>query len=122
VAEAESDDRIDVFIGDLGGFPVSGGGAGGTTTVDRSAKRGESEHRKEERGQGATPPKERTSIVRTFNNSGKILLLSTKAGGVGLNLVGANRLVLVDSSWNPAHDLQAQARGGREGQTKPCSI
>ena len=96
--------------------------SGFTTTLDLIAKLCESEHLKYDRLQGSTPPKERTSIVRTFNNSGKILLLSTKAGGVGLNLVGANRLVLVDSSWNPAHDLQAQARVWREGQTKPCSI
>lgn len=39
-----------------------------------------------------------------------IFLLSTKAGGVGLNLIGASRLVLIDSDWNPAHDLQAMAR------------
>ena len=51
-----------------------------------------------------------------------VFLLSAKAGGVGLNLVGANRLVLVDSSWNPAHDLQAQARIWRDGQTKSCYI
>ena len=101
---------------------ASSSSSGFTTTLDLIAKLCESEHLKYDRLQGSTPPKERTSIVRTFNNSGKILLLSTKAGGVGLNLVGANRLVLVDSSWNPAHDLQAQARVWREGQTKPCSI
>ena len=72
--------------------------------------------------QGSTPPKERTSIVRVFNTSGKILLLSTKAGGVGLNLVGANRLVLVDSCLESRHDLQAQARIWRDGQTKSCYI
>lgn len=38
--------------------------------------------------------------------------LSSKAGGVGLNIVGANRLVLFDADWNPANDLQAMARVG----------
>jgi hypothetical protein len=37
-----------------------------------------------------------------------LFLLSTKAGGVGLNLIGGNRLVLFDSDWNPANDLQAR--------------
>lgn len=36
----------------------------------------------------------------------QVLLLSAKAGGAGINLVGANRLVLFDSDWNPATDLQ----------------
>ncbi len=35
-----------------------------------------------------------------------VFLLSTKAGGVGLNLIGASRLVLLDIDWNPANDLQ----------------
>ena len=96
--------------------------SGFTTTLDLIATLCESEQLKYDRLQGSTPPKDRTAIVRKFNTSGRILLLSTKAGGVGLNLVGANRLVLVDSSWNPAHDLQAQARIWREGQTKPCTI
>ena len=96
--------------------------SGFSTTLDLVARLCESENIKYARLQGSTPPKERTSIVRVFNTSGKILLLSTKAGGVGLNLVGANRLVLVDSSWNPAHDLQAQARIWRDGQTKSCYI
>ena len=49
-------------------------------------------------------------------------MLSTKAGGVGLNLVGANRLVLFDSDWNPANDLQALARVWRDGQKRPVTI
>lgn len=39
-----------------------------------------------------------------------VFLLSAKAGGVGLNLIGASRLVLIDSDWNPSHDLQSMAR------------
>ncbi|KHJ82404.1 hypothetical protein OESDEN_17902 [Oesophagostomum dentatum] len=43
-------------------------------------------------------------------------------GGVGLNLIGASRLILFDSDWNPALDLQAMARIWRDGQTRPCHI
>ena len=39
-----------------------------------------------------------------------------------MNLVGANRLVLYDSDWNPAHDLQAMARIWRDGQRKNCFV
>lgn len=66
----------------------------------------------------------RTSIVKNFNSGsgGRVMLLSVVAGGAGLNLVGANRLVLMDVSWNPAHDRQAMARIWRDGQTKPVTI
>lgn len=52
----------------------------------------------------------------------EILLLSAKAGGVGLNLPGASRLVLFDSDWNPASDVQAMARIWRDGQKKNVYI
>jgi DNA repair and recombination protein RAD54 and RAD54-like protein len=47
-----------------------------------------------------------------------VFLLSSKAGGCGLNLIGANRLILFDPDWNPATDKQAAARVWRNGQTK----
>lgn len=47
-----------------------------------------------------------------------VFLLSSKAGGCGLNLIGANRLVLFDPDWNPATDKQAAARVWRNGQKK----
>ena len=47
-----------------------------------------------------------------------VFLLSSKAGGCGLNLVGANRPLLVDPSWNPADDKQAAGRVWRDGQRK----
>lgn len=49
-------------------------------------------------------------------------MLSSKAGGCGLNLIGANRLVMFDPDWNPANDDQAMARVWRDGQKKPCFI
>lgn len=69
---------------------------------------------------GGTAVKHRGDIVRKFNEGiiGDIFLLSAKAGGVGLNLIGANRLILFDPDWNPATDLQAMARVWRDGQKK----
>jgi DNA repair and recombination RAD54-like protein len=49
-------------------------------------------------------------------------MLSSKAGGCGLNLIGANRLVMFDPDWNPANDEQAMARCWRDGQKKQCYI
>jgi len=49
-------------------------------------------------------------------------MLSSKAGGCGLNLIGANRLVMFDPDWNPANDDQAMARVWRDGQRKQCYI
>lgn len=51
-----------------------------------------------------------------------IFMLSSKAGGCGLNLIGANRLVMFDPDWNPANDEQAMARVWRDGQKKKCYI
>lgn len=51
-----------------------------------------------------------------------MFLLSSKAGGCGLNLIGANRLVMFDPDWNPANDDQAMARVWRDGQKKPCFV
>ena len=49
-------------------------------------------------------------------------MLSSKAGGCGLNLIGANRLVMFDPDWNPANDDQAMARVWRDGQKKKASL
>lgn len=67
----------------------------------------------------------RQKIVDKFNDPEGpefIFLLSSKAGGCGINLIGANRLVLMDPDWNPAADQQALARVWRDGQKKDCFI
>ena len=80
---------------------------------------------------GRTKADVRSKMVNEFNSDsgsdhlGKqpfVFLLSSKSGGVGLNLIGANRLILFDSDWNPATDRQAMARIHRDGQLKPCFI
>uniref|UniRef100_A0A8C8RUC6 RAD54 homolog B n=1 Tax=Pelusios castaneus TaxID=367368 RepID=A0A8C8RUC6_9SAUR len=74
---------------------------------------------------GHTPISQRQQIVDSFNNkycSTFIFLLSSKAGGVGLNLVGASHLVLYDIDWNPATDIQAMARVWRDGQKHSVHI
>ena len=50
------------------------------------------------------------------------MLLSSRAGGAGLNLVGANRLIMYDADWNPSINVQAMGRIHRPGQKKPCHI
>ena len=67
----------------------------------------------------------RQKLVDKFNEpEGEefVFLLSSKAGGCGLNLIGANRLVLFDPDWNPAADQQALARVWRDGQKKDCFV
>lgn len=81
---------------------------------------------------GSTPASERTGLVNRFNERLQpnlpvtaapfAFLLSARAGGVGLNLIGANRLVLFDANWNPAVDKQALARVWRDGQKQHTYI
>ncbi|KIM91969.1 hypothetical protein PILCRDRAFT_809966 [Piloderma croceum F 1598] len=75
---------------------------------------------------GQTPTAKRQEYVNTFNKSSQysrfLFLLSSKAGGVGLNITGASRLCLIDSDWNPSHDLQSMARIHRDGQKRPVFI
>jgi DNA repair and recombination protein RAD54B len=75
---------------------------------------------------GSTPANKRQALVDKFNKETPeqcfAFLLSAKAGGAGLNLIGASRLVLFDVDWNPATDIQAMARIHRDGQKNHCFI
>lgn len=74
---------------------------------------------------GSTSISKRQKLVNRFNDLSKdefAFLLSSKAGGCGLNLIGGNRLVLFDPDWNPANDKQAAARVWRDGQKKRVYI
>ena len=79
---------------------------------------------------GSTPANERARCVAMLNDVSDarsdarcfVFLLSSKAGGVGLNLIGASRLILFDPDWNPAVDAQAAARIWRDGNRSKCYI
>ncbi|KAI3405653.2 IRC5 [Candida oxycetoniae] len=74
---------------------------------------------------GSTPQQEREEQIQLFNDATspfKVFLLSTRAGGLGINLVGADTVILFDNDWNPQMDLQAIDRVHRIGQTKPVKI
>jgi len=73
---------------------------------------------------GSTPASERQELVDTYNNddSYKLFLLSTKSGGVGLNLTSADTVILHDLDFNPQNDLQAENRCHRIGQKKEVTV
>lgn len=74
---------------------------------------------------GGTAVADRAKAVKMFNDPSSnsfVFLLSAKAGGTGLNLIGASRLVLYDNDWNPATDTQALSRIWRDGQTRKVYI
>ncbi|HCC36659.1 MAG TPA: hypothetical protein DEQ14_03050 [Treponema sp.] len=72
---------------------------------------------------GGTTPKKRGALVDTFNSEYvPFMVLSLKAGGVGLNLTAANHVVHFDRWWNPAIENQATDRAFRIGQTKDVMV
>lgn len=74
---------------------------------------------------GATKAEERSNMLNLFNDENSpyfCFLLSTRAGGLGLNLQSADTVIIYDTDWNPFQDLQAQDRAHRIGQTKEVRI
>lgn len=72
---------------------------------------------------GQTPLKDRVEMAEAFNNGEReIFIISLKAGGTGLNLTGADTVILFDLWWNPAVEAQARGRAHRIGQTKKVEV
>ncbi|KAA1473299.1 hypothetical protein DENSPDRAFT_866013 [Dentipellis sp. KUC8613] len=77
---------------------------------------------------GSSKPMDRRHEMNRFQKGGddpnapRLFLLSTRAGGLGINLTAADTVVFYDSDWNPQMDLQAADRAHRIGQTKPVLI
>jgi superfamily II DNA or RNA helicase len=80
---------------------------------------------KYERIDGSIRGNERQAAIDRYNKSGSDIfafILSTKAGGQGINLTTADTIIIFDSDWNPQNDVQAMARAHRIGQTKDVRI
>ena len=74
---------------------------------------------------GSTPHEERQESINAYNAEGSekfIFMLSTTAGGLGINLATADVVILYDSDWNPQADLQAMDRAHRIGQKKQVKV
>lgn len=73
---------------------------------------------------GLTPVKQRMALIDEFNNSDHVFvfILTTKVGGLGTNLTGANRVIIFDPDWNPSTDMQARERAWRIGQTRDVTV
>lgn len=74
---------------------------------------------------GGTAHDDRMEAIDAYNKPGSekfIFLLTTRAGGLGINLTSADIVVLYDSDWNPQADLQAMDRAHRIGQTKQVYV
>ncbi|RMZ79381.1 hypothetical protein DV738_g3411, partial [Chaetothyriales sp. CBS 135597] len=74
---------------------------------------------------GSTPVSQRQDLIDTFcadDNDTPVFMLSTKAGGAGINLAKANKVIVFDSGFNPQDDVQAENRAHRIGQTKEVEV
>merc|ERR1719183_2201900 len=73
---------------------------------------------------GKTAVKSRLKMIDEYNSDPNIfaMILTTRVGGVGLNITGADRVVIFDPDWNPMTDVQARERAWRIGQTKDVAV
>ena len=73
---------------------------------------------------GSTAVQTRQPLIKQFNTNPNIFvfLLTTRVGGIGVNLTGANRVLIYDPDWNPSTDIQARERCWRIGQNKDVTI
>ncbi|KAI7080730.1 hypothetical protein KC327_g92 [Hortaea werneckii] len=74
---------------------------------------------------GSTARARRNLGIRMFNDSKsefKVMLISTRAGGLGINLASATNVIFMDEDWNPQMTIQAEARAHRIGQTQPVTV
>lgn len=74
---------------------------------------------------GTTQVSTRAKLINRFNDSREgifVFLLTTKVGGLGINLTGANRVLIFDPDWNPSTDMQARERAWRIGQKREVTI
>ena len=73
---------------------------------------------------GGTPVKQRQDMIDDFNKDSTlhVFLLTTKVGGLGINLTSADRVIIFDPDWNPSTDLQARERAWRLGQKREVQI
>ncbi|KAG9445694.1 hypothetical protein H6P81_011822 [Aristolochia fimbriata] len=73
---------------------------------------------------GLTPVKQRMALIDEFNDTAAIFIfiLTTKVGGLGTNLTGANRVIIFDPDWNPSTDMQARERAWRIGQKRDVTV
>ncbi len=75
---------------------------------------------------GDTDIEDRENMMKAFNEDTQynvpIFMLSTRAGGLGVNLVAASVVIIYDIDWNPQNDAQAMDRAYRIGQTKPVNV
>lgn len=73
---------------------------------------------------GSTPVGTRSKLIDSFNSSSSVslFLLTTRVGGLGINLTGASKCIIFDPDWNPSTDVQARERAWRIGQTKEVTV
>lgn len=73
---------------------------------------------------GGTPVSTRSRLIDDFNSNPEVslFLLTTRVGGLGINLIGASKCIIYDPDWNPSTDVQARERAWRIGQTKEVTV